>query len=784
MSSPRTVLIVHPDSQKRRALRELVPLAHVLEAESRQDAVAVLQRTKPSHVLSHHDDFKRLVKDLERHAPGATRAVLCGSDEGVRQALVDVAAQGYDFLTIDDSEVGAVQSVVECRGSARLPAPSTWTAAFDVDGTRITCPVADLGDRGLGLHVAPPAPLERLVPGAQLTHAEVRGPDGLVMEARTWTVQTVVASPSGRGNHLGVSVEAPRPDERASTTTADAVKIGGILRRAAHRSSRFLVNLVSGAEPRSFDSLRVDVHARTLTLTGRGPETFVAGDLLQVSFELAGHQTEFLTVAQAVNGPVLELALPRRLVRRGRRASLRMHFDADERAVVQVRSPLHQGVGLKRLIDLHPAGAAFNFDAREEIYPLGLRLEVVLSIAGRQVAARAVVQSISPAVAGAEDGQAHAKRCGLKLEGLTDADRQVLLDLLVRSLVPDVVDASSLPFSDIWRLFVEHQVRFPDYPPDDPKTLETLTTAHALVGDGRHGLAKSFVYQDKGELVGHASGLRVYSKTWLTQHLLVRSGTTRHTQISHALVNLAFHYGEALSDVEYVRVFWRASNRWPVRVFGALSAKLLQPGVAVLSTFTPFRRPVSAAAFASQARAGLASPADQELLLAHLWQTEDPLRLLADDLVKEELGLESLSARYARAGLARSRSVAVARGADGPRGWVIAERSTPALFWAEWFNAYRLVLVAPAAPDAEEVCRALLAWAQADAAGRGQSVAEVLVPDALVPMMERLAVENLGKVYELTHHRSVAREVTLQLDGIFQRLSEREDRAAHTGDRQ
>lgn len=785
MSYPRTVLIVHPDSEKRRSLRALVRGQEVVEAESRQQAVALLSATRPSSVVTHHEDFKKLVRDLERHAPGASRAVLVPAhNHGAREALVDVAALGYDFLTIDEAEAEAVKSFLDGRTSTRLPPTLPLTARFVAEGQRVTCAVSDVSNDGLGLVVGPDAPLELLVAGAKLVDAQVEGPHGIAMQARTWNVQTVVASLTGRGIHLGVSVDVPRHPETAKVSIDDEVKVRGLLRRAVARGTRFRASLATGAEPRAFARLSFSPDGKSIVLSGaRSEGALTAGDLVLVSFELGGHQTEFLTVALESAGGGLGLARPRRVSWRSRRASLRVTLGDDEHAVITVHSPLHPTAGVKRLLDLHPSGAAFVYDAHHEAFPPGLLLDVMLRLRGREVRGQAVVQG-SAAVEreGIED--LTLRRCGLRLFGLSDADRQFLLDALVTSLVPEVEDASTVPFADIWSLFVEHQVKFPDYPADDPKTLETLTTAHALVGDGRHGLAKSFVYRHKGALVGHASGLRVYSKTWLTQHLLVRSGYNRATHVSQTLVSLAFQYGEAVPDVEYVRVFWRASNRWPVRVFGGLSAKLTQPGVAVVSTFTPCRRPVSAPAFVSTLRADVASPGDQDLFLAHVRRTEDPLRLLADDLVKEELALETLGARYSRAGLARSRSFAVVNGAHGPRGWVIAERSTPGLFWAEWFNAYRLVLVAPSAPDAEEVSRALLAWAQVDAARRAQAVVEVLVPDALVLMMETLGFANLGKVYELTHHRSVAREVTLQVDAIIQRLSDREDRAGHSGDHQ
>ncbi len=779
MLHPRTVMIVHPDSEKRRALCALVRNQRVVEAESRQQAVALLSELRPSSVVSHHDDFKKLVRDLERHAPGASRAVLLPSnDDGARESLIDVAALGYDFQTIDEREAEAVRTFLDGRTSTRLEPQVPLTATFTVDDRRMSCPVSDVSNDGLGLHLGPGAPLERLVPGAKLIDAVVEGPHGVAMQARTWVVQTVVASLTGRGIHLGVSVDVPRRDASARVAIDDEVRIRGLIRRAVARGTRFMASLATGAEPRSYASLAVEPAGGSLALRGARIEwPAVAGELVLVSFELAGHQTEFLTVAHEARGRDLVLAFPRRIAWRSRRASLRVPLDEDERAVLQVSSPLHPKTGLKRLLDLHPSGAAFLYDAQHEAFPPGLLLKVVLSVGGREIAADAVVQG-SAAVEreGVEDGT--QRRCGLKLEGLSDVDRQFLLDLLVRSLVPEVEDASGLPFSDIWKLFVEQQVKFPDYPTGDPKTLETLSRSHELLGDGRHGLSKAFVHRHEGELVGHVSGLRIYSRTWLSQHLLVRSGYHRQTHVSQSLVNLSFHYGEALPDLEYLRGLWRASNRWSSRTFGTVIAKLMVPGRTALWTYSPMRRLAAEALPRPEVEARAASPEDEVALLAHLAETRDPLHLRACDLVAGEMHLESLGRRYAASGLERSRTIGVVHGPGGPRGWVACEDSTDGLFWAEMYNAARLFVPEPDAPDAPDVFLALAAFAQADALKRRRRWVELLADEPYVAPVQRFGFTNLGSVFQFDLHRDMAREVTLQMGAAFERLSEREGRAA------
>jgi hypothetical protein len=317
-------------------------------------------------------------------------------------------------------------------------------------------------------------------------------------------------------------------------------------------------------------------------------------------------------------------------------------------------------------------------------------------------------------------------------------------------------------------------VRFPDYPLEIPGRVAVLAKGHRAIGDGHHGLGKSFVFNENGEVLGHASGLRTHSKTWLAQHLVVRSGYHRHTQISQALVNLSFDYAESLGDVEFLRGLWRTSNRWPSRVFGTVTSKLLRPGESHLGSFNPMRRTVGPTPRAVTATTRDATEADLAALLDTLRLTCDPVFLKGHDLLEGELHFESLAPRYRAAGLHRRRVVGVAVRGGKPVGWAVLERMSPGLFWAEWYNAFRLFLAEPSAPDADDVRQALVGWTMARLALEGAMIAECLASEADLPCLSQLGFADLGRVMEYTAHRSLTRDIASQVIAVFEKLSARE----------
>jgi hypothetical protein len=316
-------------------------------------------------------------------------------------------------------------------------------------------------------------------------------------------------------------------------------------------------------------------------------------------------------------------------------------------------------------------------------------------------------------------------------------------------------------------------VRFPDYPFREGASPEALVSAHQKLGNGAHGLSKTIVYQRENRLYGHISGLRIYSKTWLSQHLVVRPGYHRHESISQELVALAADYAESLEDVEYLRALWRCRNRWTSRIYGAIASRLERPGLSCLHTFSPCRLPVDAALPPPRddLRVRPAGTSDLRWLEQHLRETQDVVRLRSSDLVEGEMSLGTLGGRYSDLGLRRSRAIGLVEGRDGPRGFVLMEDSTPGLFWAEMYNSFSLVMVEQDAKEADAVRHALVAHAVTDAARRGRSIAECLASDADLPVLEGLGFHNVGRVMEFTAHRRLVRDWNAYLLAVFERLA-------------
>ena len=773
----RRVLIIHPDEARRRVLRAALGAVEVVEAATRESAMPLLRAKAPTLVVSHHDGFRRLLRDLERHVPGATRAVLCpAADEAMRRTLVDAATQGYDFLTIDEHELEQVRALVHSRGSARRRPAAALSARFLLEGEEKRAIVEELGNDGLGLRIEAPAPLEKLACGSLLPEASVWDGEALVMEPRAWLIRSAFQPEGATHARVGVSFVPARAASGGADRISDVVHLRGLLRRAALRHTRFEVQRIDGVQRRTFGAAKVDDGAAQIALSKPlGDQPFRAGQIVRLSLELSGRQLEGVAAVLEASPAGLRLSEPEFLMRHHRRKSLRAHAADGLDATIEFVSPLKSEPSRRPLLDLHPGGAAFLYQADEELLPVGLVLRpVTIETGGRRVPCEAVVQSTTAISTEAPPAVPvrGSRRCGLALRGLTVEGRAVLQDVLASVLAPEVIDGARVPFEDIWALFRSQDVRFPDYPPEDPESVVKLGRAQATLRQAHPGLFRSFVFRDaQGELLGHTSALRTFSRTWLAQHLVVKAGYKRQTHVAQTLVNLAFDYGEALKDVEFLRGLWRSTNRWPARVFGSVSAKTLRPGFSCLAHYTQLRWPTSRALPPCALRTRPATKDDLGPLSSRLRVLEDPVHLRSSDLFEEELLLPTLGARYRDSGFHRERHIAVVDGRHGPRGWVLMEEMSPGLIWMEMLNIFRIVLADPSEPDADAVRLALVTRGVEEARSRGRPFAEWHDSFDDSVSLADLGFTTLGVAMEFTAHVSQTREWNSQMLAIFERLA-------------
>jgi hypothetical protein len=261
----------------------------------------------------------------------------------------------------------------------------------------------------------------------------------------------------------------------------------------------------------------------------------------------------------------------------------------------------------------------------------------------------------------------------------------------------------------------------------------------------------------------------------LVQHLGVERGFHRSETISQTLSSLVVDYGEALSDIDFIRYDWFTANRWPHRLCSWVAAKLATPGLTHLRFVNDLRLnselPPPSGGLPPVRRA---SPADLRAVEGLLRSRGEAVAIRSDDMGAAELQLGSLSARYTKHDLERGRAVFVVDGRSSAVAYALAEVCTPGVCWAEFTNACRLLVPDESTPGVAEAREALIRQCVQYYRSRGRHSVITLCSDREVPAFTQLGFSPLGRLGEFTFHKSIARQWQALVTAMFERLGDRE----------
>ena len=626
------------------------------------------------------------------------------------------------------------------------PGPASLTAVVGSRGPWAELRCLEITSEGLTVLVPSGVSSSELQPGHWVQLFELRRDGVVLLENQRCQVDHARAAEDGA---LAVSLGF----ERLSRSFT-ALRIGNTQRiRAVICAGRdFSCGTDDGFVAQRFAHAQLGAH--TLKLIGPALPVcreWSPGRPVTLRFEHEGRSLQGYARLVQAGELQWEVAVPPVLIELPARGGLNTSAERLDAALAFV-SPLSGRAQRRGVLELSTQGARFPSEG-DEALPPGLRLVVVLELGAVQLALASVVERVG-------EGE-----CTLRFVSLDDPSRFVLIDFLAPHRVAGAACASRLPFEGVSSMFRSEGVAPPRPPPPAP------------------GLSKSFVLLREGEPVGHVSGLRTYARTWLAQHLLMKAGVHDAATRSQQLMTLSLEVGEAMSDVEYVRALWRMSSRNAAHIQGASSPRLLRPGLVYRTVFDPMRAPLGRVPDPGPLFVREAGPSDEPAFLSFVSATEEPVKLLSDDLVAGEVHLETLSKRFGAAGLSRSRALTIVEDDDGtPLGWALLQTMSAGLAWAELHNSFRLFVPAAAGARAPEVRRSLIAHAARffAAMGRGEAVCKAGPAD--LPELTSLGFVSQGAVCEFGAHRSALPDFTRQLISALTRLPQRETkRRAHRG---
>ncbi len=152
-----------------------------------------------------------------------------------------------------------------------------------------------------------------------------------------------------------------------------------------------------------------------------------------------------------------------------------------------------------------------------------------------------------------------------------------------RSYVCNQVD-----MDELWSFFFETGFIYPQKYDFIQKNREQIKQTYEKLYTRNPSIARHFIYQDRGKILGHMAMVRFYDSTWLIHHHAARSNYTFKAGLN-VLDQISRFVTEScrfsFMHMEYVICFYRPENRFPRSVFGGLCRGIDDPSKCSEATF-------------------------------------------------------------------------------------------------------------------------------------------------------------------------------------------------------
>lgn len=153
-----------------------------------------------------------------------------------------------------------------------------------------------------------------------------------------------------------------------------------------------------------------------------------------------------------------------------------------------------------------------------------------------------------------------------------DLDNNVkLLSLLHQANNRYSYISNNVDLDELWDFFFETGFIYPDKYVFIEANKEHIKNIYKKIYTQSPSIARHFIYQEKGTIMGHMAMVRFYENSWLIQH-----HAARRSAISKAGLIVLKQIGHFINDscrlkaihLRYVIMYYRPTNKFPSRIFG------------------------------------------------------------------------------------------------------------------------------------------------------------------------------------------------------------------------
>lgn len=243
-----------------------------------------------------------------------------------------------------------------------------------------------------------------------------------------------------------------------------------------------------------------------------------------------------------------------------------------------------------KTIDLSGSGFSVEESVGHSMLFAGLIIpELELSFAHNfRIRCRAQVVYRNTCSNGDKDG---VVKCGLAILEMAMVDQMKLLSLLHQTDNRNSYVNTTVDMDALWSFFFETGFIYPEKYAFFQTNKAGIKKIYEMLYNHNPGIARHFIHQEKGAILGHLSMVRCYENSWMVHHHAaskkesMKAGIMVLKQASCYLNDL--HHLQS-AHLNHVFCYFRPDNKFPNRVFGGFARELNDPRGCSLDKFAYF----------------------------------------------------------------------------------------------------------------------------------------------------------------------------------------------------
>lgn len=243
-----------------------------------------------------------------------------------------------------------------------------------------------------------------------------------------------------------------------------------------------------------------------------------------------------------------------------------------------------------KVLDLSGSGFSVCEDAESSVLLPGMILPELELRIGNSFSTKCTAQVIYRADE-SPDAKSRVVRCGLCFLDMDIRDHASLLSLLYLAKNKHSYVSTQVDLDDLWQFFFDTGFIYAQKYHFVQRNKAQLKDTYRRLYTENPSIARHFIYQEHGNILGHLAMLRFYQGSWLVHHHAANKSESNHAGLivlDHLANSINDSYNLKSSKMDYLICYYQPENKFPNRIFGGFLKVLDQKKGCSIDTFAYF----------------------------------------------------------------------------------------------------------------------------------------------------------------------------------------------------